>query len=403
MSRIAALALAALVLSAPPGSGQGGPPAGILFRDVSETHLPVEVLGGRSMDAEPWDVDGDDDLDLVIAVEFGPNLLLINDGHGVFADESSARLPRTFRDSEDIAIADFDGNLAPDIVIVSEDDAVNELYLNDGDGFFVDASDRIPLTGISNAVVTTDLDGDGSPDLLIGNRGQNFALLNDGSGFFVDATDARLPSDGRITQDLELGDVDGDHDLDLLVANENGNRLLLNDGAGFFTDVTPGRLPASPGGEETREADLGDIDGDGDLDIHFANVDFFQGLPRQDRLLVNDGAGFFTDVSFLLPPPARHSVDVDFVDLDGDGDQDLVLAETARQVVILLNDRPRILDSTSALIPEPPPGTGFDVEVADFDGDGLPDIYVADWTGQDDLLLGVERGTVWPILPGREP
>jgi len=271
--RIALAAVAALVgfpcsvVPAPPM--EVGP-----FVEVMPPGFPSQDLVGFSMDAKAADLDGDQDLDLVIAHEFRPNILLLNNGHGGFSNASSDRLPQTHRDSEDVGVGDFDGDADLDIVIVTEDDLVNELYLNVGGGFFVDASDRLPAEGRSNAVLVADVSGDRRPDILIGNNGQNVVLVGDGKGGFLDESAARLPKTDDVTQDLELGDIDGDMDLDLLVGNEDRNRILLNEG-GTFEDVSEARLPVLVAPEETREADFGDIDGDGDLDVFFANVRLF--------------------------------------------------------------------------------------------------------------------------------
>jgi len=214
-----------------------------VFEDVSESNIPGDELDDSSMDAKAVDVDGDGDLDLVIAVEFFPNKILINDGNGVFTDESDSRLPGRDFDTEDIAIADFDGNGSPDIFFASEDNQTNEFYLNNSDGTFTDASDRIPVTGTSNAVITADLNNDDLPDLIIGNNGQNAVLINSGDGFFTDQSASRLPQTITITQDLTLGDIDSDGDLDLLEANEDNNQLFLNTGSGFFTNRTQTGCP----------------------------------------------------------------------------------------------------------------------------------------------------------------
>jgi hypothetical protein len=182
----------ARVMAQPPAAAAATDTSSDLYEDVTASHLPEGVTDGLSMDARPVDVDGDGDLDIIIANEHRANILLLNDGSGHFSDASDARLPRGEHDSEDIGIADFDGDGDPDIVVVSEDDQTNELYLNDGNGFFSDASDRLPVTGTSNAVLVMDLTGNGHVDIVIGNNGRNVLLENRGGAQFVDVSAERV-------------------------------------------------------------------------------------------------------------------------------------------------------------------------------------------------------------------
>lgn len=367
------------------------------YTDVTNTHLPYKDLQALSMDAGIADFDKDGDMDILIANEHRPNILLINDGKGKFTNESAGRIPQINHDSEDIGIADFDLDGDLDIIVVSEDDKTNELYLNNGDGTFADAGDRIPVTGTSNSVVIFDLNLDGAPDILIGNNGQNNVLINDGKGHFKDETKERFGDFIDVTQDLTLGDIDNDGDQDLLIANEDANRVMINDGKGFFEDESRARLTYRTTPEETREVDVADIDGDGDLDILYGNVEaFVQNAPRQNRLLLNDGKGFFSDITGThLPKDNNRCFGVAFLDIDHDGDIDIMTGNTngARFggdtpfSVYLNNDKGKFTNSDK-ILPESVKGRGFDIDFVDFNGDGIKDLFLSNRGSQDFLLFG---------------
>lgn len=353
-----------------------------LYTDVTATHLPAGIAG-RCMDAAAGDVDGDGDLDLVLAMEFSPKILLLNDGDARFRD-ASARLPRAVHDSEDVSFADFDGDGDLDLVFVSEDDRKDELYLNDGEGFFTDVSDRLTPDDVSNALVVLDLNGDGAPDVLMGNIGTDRILLNDGSGRFRDetATRWRQGSAESRTQDLEAFDADGDGDLDVAVANEGQDQLYRNDG-GILVDVTAAQFPRD--NDESREIRAADFDGDGDLDLVVANVKFvFDESPR-DKLLLNDGRGRFTLAAADSLPAAGDDSNftIQVVDVDGDGDPDILapntlFGEAAGSYRVLLNDGSARFSvaAPGGVLPPTVAGNGFDIEVADFDGDGRNDLFL---------------------------
>ena len=359
--------------------GTKAPAQDALYVDVTDVNLPSGVAG-QCMDAGAGDADGDGDLDLALAMEFQTNILLLNDGAGRFSDGSQG-LPRTRHDSEDIEFADFDGDGDLDLVVVSEDDQVNELYLNDGDGTFSDASERIPVRGVSNAHAVMDLNGDGASDLLIGNNGVDRALLNDGTGNFSDESGQIWGNDSP-TQDLEVADVDGDGDLDVLVANEGQNQLFLNDGEGSLVDATQGRMPDRT--DESREIRAADLDGDGDLDLVVANVQFVLRAPRRDYLLFNDGTGVFTDgARERLPDGDRDHFTVQAVDLDDDGDLDIIAPLTRLRgepgdYRVMLNDGAGFFSVAppGSVLPASATGNGFDIEVADFNGDGREDLFL---------------------------
>jgi len=368
-----------------------------LFTNVSTTNLPVADLTRLSMDAASADFDNDGDLDILIANEHRPNILLINDGKGKFSNGSS-RIPQINHDSEDIGIADFDHDGDLDIVIVSEDDKTNEFYLNNGDGTFLNAGERIPVTGTSNAVLVVDINADGHADIVIGNNGQNFILINDGKAQFTDETEIRLPAVNDVTQSMAAGDLNNDGFIDLVFANEGKNRILINNGKGVFKDESAARMDYRASLEESREVALGDIDGDGDLDIFFGNVAaFVENADKQNRLLINDGKGYFMDVTKAnLPKDQDRSFGGTFFDIDNDGDLDIITGNvnggqfggSTPFRVYLNNGKGKFSDGTDLVFPASATGRGFDMEFADFDNDGTIDIYLANRGTADILLFG---------------
>lgn len=349
----------------------------------------------------PADVDGDGDPDLV-ATAFGARSIdwLENDGTGsVWSLRTVFSGPFSSPGMQELAVLDLERDGDPDVVGVFS----NALFLrrNDGAGSWTDATAALPPhpQGGLRDLLAADLTGDGFDDVLELQSMQNLLLRNDGSGVFVDASaSAGLPQQLR---EVEEGDVDLDGDLDLVALREDSPaayRYLayLNDGTGRFTPVGP-KLPHAGGPVIHGVADL-DLDGSADLlvtntriDLHAvdgvdgialtpvsslplsttssAPVPLFadltgDGLPEihlsNGDLWRNLGGFAFLDVSGELPlaPPATYGRPAAAVDLDLDGDLDLLRGgqlqiawNVARQLALRLwprVGRPLVLDAYGA-------------------------------------------------------
>ncbi|GLV27056.1 FG-GAP repeat domain-containing protein [Sphingobium sp. Cam5-1] len=403
---------ASLIAAAVPGQAQNDAAPALLFDDVTDTHVPVSKYL-HALDVALVDVDGDGDLDAAIAVEMGANRLYINDGQGHFTWKQGA-LGTKAHDTEHVLSADFNRDGYPDLIFVAEEDHAHQLFLGGPGGEFTDASDRLPKMSEGNGLAVAEVNGDGLPDIVIGNSaevrwnkprasGQNFLWLNDPKqpGTFIDATATNLPAYEDDTQDIALADLDSDGDLDMVVANESPpNRVLTNDGRGHFREAPKTLQLLTP--LETREVHVFDANGDKRPDILFLNLTSNNKKWDKDpqaRLLINKGRGKFRDETKARLPANRFSSWGGMVmDFNHDGHPDLIVGAIdvpgfkPLQLRAYANDgKGRFTDVTASVMPAATVARSWSMAKGDVNGDGVEDLFVGSWGTQARLLLGKRK------------
>ncbi len=368
----------------------------------------VETSPDDTHRLEPVDLDGDGDLDLIATSMFDDFRSVIprafyNDGDGNFTIATNAQEAPFLNTITDAFDVDGDGD--EDIV------SLGSVMQNDGVGNFERVPDAMPWLSIGSTSAHLDVDLDGDLDWILGGFDPLRLFVNDGTGTFTEtpfagqtatsgvneltAFDANGDGIGDILTEptialwlgdgqggfvsspmgaafpdmvaADVGDLDGDGDADLMLGRgptpftNDGYRVLLNDGAGQFTDI------AAPNAVGATGVQLADMDGDGDID---AIVDELFDSSWHTTLLYNDGSGQFTRSPLRLPYGQFQPADI-----DGDGHLDLVRNST-RPVVYRADGNGNYQESPDLVDPRASDRVGYNrVMIVDVDGDGDLDVF----------------------------
>ena len=299
----------------------------------------------------------------------------------------------------------------------------NALYHNNHDGTFTDVTDKAGVAcgkmgDFGMGAAAADFDGDGWQDLYVTNYGRNVLFHNNGDGTFTDVTDKTGTAAPNWSTCAVWFDYDNDAKLDLFVSsfvqysgtgtifcgdNRIGKRyycvprvfkprpsyLFHNDGAGKFSDVSQvSGIAASQG--KSFGVVATDVNNDGLTDLFVAN----DTMPN--FLFINKGkgkfeeAGLLSGVAYSDSGAPRSGMGVDSADFDGDGWQDLFVANIDQELFSLYQnqkdltfvDRPGEIGQATRLL------SGWGLKFFDYDNDGDPDLILAN--GHPDDMVEIQ-------------
>jgi hypothetical protein len=341
------------------------------FQDV--TQRSGIAPGSTAVAVAVGDVDGDGLRDLYL-VDRGPNRLYRNRGNLRFEEITRRAGVGDHRFGVAATFLDIDGDQDMDLYVanyVEYDPEENSffapegfpgplayrpeedrLYRNRGDGTFDDITQQSGVAqnlGRGMSLAAWDFDDDGDTDLFVANDATaNFLLVNDGHGNFSEEAyqaGLALGENGEQTSAMasDLGDVNGDGQLDLAVSDTAFGALYLRAGPGFFEDVGMySGIGVACAQYVSWGQNLLDFDNDGDLDLFVVNGGLHHLVGWEDLLLRNDGAGRFEDASaeggpyFASRRVGRGSIAGDY---DNDGDVDLFVTTLQGRHHLLRNEQ----------------------------------------------------------------
>src|ERR1041384_1604031 len=328
------------------------------------------TVGSQPASAGIGDFNGDGKHDFAVA-NWGSNnvTVLMGNGSGGFSSASGSPFSVGSHPNS-VAVGDFNRDGNQDLAIANSGSANVSVLLGDGSGGFSPAGGSPISVGLTpESVAIADFNGDGKLDLATANWNTNnvTVLLGNGSGGFSPATGSPFGA-GTNPASVAVGDFNVDGKSDLTIANWNSNNVtvLLGDGSGGFA---PAAGSPFAGGTNPNSVAVGDLNGDGKLDLATANY-----LTNNATVLLGNGSGGFSPAAGSPFSVGTHPWSVSMGDFNGDGALDLTTTNLVTDNVSLLLGNGSGSFSAAAGSPFAVGLDSYSVAIGDFNADGRLDL-----------------------------
>jgi hypothetical protein len=401
---------------------QGSSTLTVLLGNGNGTFQPAVTYGsggGNAFGVAVQDINGDGRADLIVAnrcadidCTSGSVSVLLGNGDGTF--QGTKGYASGGQSALSVATGDFNHDGILDFAVANQcadstcQSSSVSVLLGNGDGTFQPAA-SYPSGGLDASSVTVgDLNGDGKPDLVVANyctsncaSGSVSVLLGNGDGTFQSAVS--YPSGGEDAYSAAVADVNGDGKPDLVVVNyctsncaSGSVSVLLGNGDGTFQSA----VSYPSGGPDAVSVVIGDFNGDGKPDLAVANACFNYscGASANVSVLLGNGDGTFQS-AVTYASGGQSTLAVAVADFNGDGKPDLVTASECANsncangsVSVLLGNGDGTFQQAE---PYPIASGGASLLVQDFNGDGKLDVAISQGS-EVNLLLGNGDGTLQP-------
>jgi len=373
----------------------------------SPLFLPIANYssGGPAHSVAVADVNGDGKLDVAVANDSdNPNgsvAILLGNGDGTF--QPAVNYNSGGQSALSVVIADLNGDAKQDVVVLNASGTLGVLRGN-GDGTFQPVVTHSSGGTSPSSVAVADLNGDAKLDLVVTNEtGGNdevvAVLLGNGDGTFKPAV--AYSSGGFLPSSVAVSDVNGDGKLDVLVTsfcNVNGScpgegvlGVLLGNGDGTFQAA----VTYDTGGIDAQWLAVADVNGDGKADVVVVNCGptgaSSCGLGNLAAVLLGNGDGTFLP-AVTYDSGGDFPASVVVADVNGDGKPDLLVANFASTGVLLGNGNGTFQPPQTYGVQ----AAGGTITVADVNGDGRPDLLEAD--GDVSLFLNIDAPSTTTTL-----